>query len=89
MQIKDPAADVGIRIKVEDGVIVFPATAVGKKASAEGVFEAIPVPPETESVPPHRHGEDEAHQASCAGEPIGERIFVIRGTGAVVYEGSS
>ena len=30
-----------VRLKVEDGVIVFPMTAKGKKVSAEGVFEAI------------------------------------------------
>ena len=27
-----------VRLKVEDGVIVFPVTAKGKKVSAEGVF---------------------------------------------------
>lgn len=30
-----------VRIKVEDGVIVFPKEAVGKVASAEGKFEAV------------------------------------------------
>jgi hypothetical protein len=30
-----------VRLKVEDGVIVFPMSAKGKKVSAEGVFEAI------------------------------------------------
>jgi Domain of unknown function (DUF4920) len=30
-----------VRLKVEDGVIVFPMTAKGKKVSAEGVFEAV------------------------------------------------
>src|SRR5688572_3343089 len=28
-----------VRLKVEDGVIVFPVSAKGKKVSAEGVFE--------------------------------------------------
>src|SRR5829696_4801050 len=30
-----------VRLKVEDGVIVFPMSAKGKKVSAEGVFEEI------------------------------------------------
>ncbi len=30
-----------VRLKVEDGVIVFPKEAVGKMASAEGKFEAV------------------------------------------------
>ena len=91
MQVKDPANDQGIRIKVEDGVIVFPASAIWSKASAEGVFEAIPVKPATTSSPPHehRHGEDEAHQAECAGEAVEDKIYLIRGTGAVVYDESS
>ena len=30
-----------VRLKVDDGVIVFPVTAKGKKVSAEGVFETV------------------------------------------------
>jgi hypothetical protein len=37
----DPKTAKPIRIKVEDGVIVFPQEAKGKKASAEGVFEQV------------------------------------------------
>jgi hypothetical protein len=91
MQVEDPASDQAIRIKVEDGVIVFPASAIGSKTAAEGIFEAIPVEqPETSSPPhQHNHGEDEVHHAECAGEAIDDRIFLIRGTGAVVYDTSS
>jgi hypothetical protein len=35
-----------VRLKVEDGVIVFPVTAKGRKVSAEGVFEAVGASPE-------------------------------------------
>jgi hypothetical protein len=37
----DPKAAKTLRIKVDDGVIVFPQEAKGKKASAEGVFEVV------------------------------------------------
>ncbi len=46
MQVTDPDTGNGVRIKVDDGVIVFPYEAMGKKASAEGVFEAIALTPE-------------------------------------------
>ena len=36
----DPASPT-VRLKVEDGVIVFPMSAKGKKVSAEGVFELV------------------------------------------------
>ena len=35
-----------VRLKVEDGVIVFPKEAKGRRASAEGTFEAIGSPDE-------------------------------------------
>jgi hypothetical protein len=37
----DPKTARTLRFKVDDGVIVFPVTAKGKKASAEGVFEKV------------------------------------------------
>jgi hypothetical protein len=54
MQVSDENGK-GLRIKVEDGVIVFPATSMGHRASAEGVFEAIPVKTE------HAHHEGDSH----------------------------
>ncbi|RPJ70124.1 MAG: DUF4920 domain-containing protein [Acidobacteria bacterium] len=45
MELRDENADATtaktLRMKVDDGVIVFPKDAVGKKASAEGVFEMV------------------------------------------------
>jgi len=41
MMLTDNDQGQGIRIKVEDGVIVFPMDAMGRKASAEGVFEVV------------------------------------------------
>lgn len=34
-------AEKAVRVKVEDGVIVFPMSAKGKKVSAEGVWETV------------------------------------------------
>lgn len=42
MEIAEPEGD-RLRIKVDDDVIVFPRTAKGKRAIAEGVLEQIPM----------------------------------------------
>jgi hypothetical protein len=42
MEIAEPEG-ARLRIKVDDGAIVFPPTAKGKKAVAEGVLEKIPM----------------------------------------------
>ena len=64
-----------VRLKVEDGVIVFPVTAKGKKVSAQGVFERINATDE------HSHeaaGEHGKHDAKASGQ------YQIKATGAVV-----
>ncbi len=64
-----------VRIKVEDGVIVFPASAKGRKVSAEGVFEAIAA--------------NDPHGNEAAGEhakkdPKASATYQLKGTGAVI-----
>jgi hypothetical protein len=81
MQLTDEDGN-GVRIKVEDGVIVFPATSMGRQASAQGVFEGIPVG----AVEKKHEGEGhdgEKHEA-CDAKPEGEMIYFIKGTGAVI-----
>lgn len=72
-----------IRVKVDDGVIVFPADSKGKMAVAEGVVEAIPMERE-QYVRWLRHLAEEKGQAFDP-ESVGEgpfRILQIRGMGA-------
>ncbi len=62
-----------VRLKVEDGVIVFPMTAKGKKVSAEGVFEAV----------------GDAHGKEAAGEHAKQDAkasasYQIKATGALI-----
>ena len=63
-----------VRLKVEDGVIVFPASAKGRKVSAEGVFEAV--------------GKDEESK-EAAGEHAkkdtkAQKEYQLKATGAVI-----
>lgn len=63
-----------ILIKVEDGVIVFPTSARGKRATAQGVVERIG---STDA-----EGQEAAREAAGSGETA---RWQIRATGAIVY----
>ena len=63
-----------VRIKVDDGVIVFPMTAKGRKVSAEGVFEAV-------------GGNAEAKEAAgehAKHDPKASQTYQLKATGAVI-----
>jgi hypothetical protein len=97
MQLTDPETGQGVRIKVEDGVIVFPYTAMGHRGSAEGIFEAVKLTPEqVEAREAQRHAKHEdgagepceketpARAAGCDAPVQEDTIYLIRGTGAVI-----
>jgi hypothetical protein len=80
------ADEQSIRFKVDDGVIVFPLEAKGKRVSAEGVLTRIELTRE-EAIGWARHLAEER------GEPFDEAsvggpmtLYQIQGTGAVVRE---
>lgn len=62
-----------VRLKVEDGVIVFPVSAKGKKVSAEGLFEEV-------------KGEEnkEAAGEHAKKDPKASKQYQIKATGAVI-----
>ncbi|MEM7482819.1 MAG: DUF4920 domain-containing protein [Acidobacteriota bacterium] len=43
MEIEEAGGESRIRVKVEDGVIVFPESAIGRQAVAEGVVQLLPM----------------------------------------------
>jgi hypothetical protein len=73
-----------IRIKVDDGVIVFPMEAKGKRAVAEGVFTKIEMTLEQTIAYRKHHAEEhgEEFDPSTITEPL--VFYQIRGTGAVI-----
>jgi hypothetical protein len=82
MEIAAPAGD-RLRVKVEDGVLVFPKDSTGKQAVAEGVVEAIPMTRE-QYEDWLRHIADEKGETFDAAK-VGEgpfRIVQLRGLGA-------
>ncbi len=94
IQVSDPATGKGVRIKVEDGVIVFPPESVGHKVSAQGVFEAQTVPAglaghaEKPGEGPTCEREDVPKLGGAACDEPEEKASVayqIAGTGAIIY----
>ncbi len=83
LEIGDPAIGRGVRFKVQDGVVVFPRDAVGRTASAQGVFEEIATSPVREA-----HQEDpRARAADGTPQPATptEKIYWVRASGAILY----
>jgi hypothetical protein len=68
----DPKGPV-VRLKVDDGVIVFPVSAKGKKVSAQGVVEEVKDEEGKEAA-----GEHAKHDASAS------KKYQIKATGAVI-----
>lgn len=78
--ITDQQTGDGIRIKVEDGVIVFPPESMGRRATAQGVFDVV--------VPGEHRGHDARHEEGHTCQQVKNaqnKVFLIHGTGAVIY----
>jgi len=75
-----------LRIKVDDGVIVFPAEAKGKYAVAQGVFTKIEMSLEQTIRYKKHHAEEhgETFDPATITEPL--VFYQIKGTGAVISD---
>jgi hypothetical protein len=92
MELEEEAAGAGegnggarLRVKVDDGVMVFPVTAKGKLAVAEGTLEALPMRREQYVAWLSHLAEErgESFDAATVGEgPF--RILQLKGTGAQI-----
>jgi hypothetical protein len=63
-----------VRVKVDDGVIVFPVSAKGKKVSAEGVFDVVGASEE----------ENQAAGEHAKHDPSASQQYHLKATGAVI-----
>jgi len=74
-----------VRIKVEDGVMVFPMDAKGKNAIAEGVFTKIEMTPEEARAHAKHQAEEKGQALDAANVPDAPAVvYQIAGTGAVI-----
>ena len=73
-----------IRVKVEDGAIVFPPSARGRQATVQGVVETMTMCPDEA----RRYREEEARAKGVPFDPASitgnESALAIRATGAVI-----
>ncbi|MHB8797314.1 MAG: DUF4920 domain-containing protein [Thermoanaerobaculia bacterium] len=73
-----------IRIKVEDGVIVFPMTDKGKKVVAEGTFKKTELTKEQAIAKAKHECEEKGTKFDPASVTGPSTVYQIQGTGAVV-----
>ena len=73
-----------LRIKAEDGVIVFPMSAMGKRAIAEGVFRKIERTLEQTRAYKQHHAEEHGEEFNPASVTEPMVVYQIDVTGAVV-----
>jgi hypothetical protein len=77
---KDAAGVPTMMIKVEDGVIVFPLTAKGHKAAAQGVVQRV----KADDREANEAAREKAH-ADGAAKTASTDTWLIKATGAIVY----
>lgn len=77
MELKDEQSGKSVQLKVDDGVIVFPVAAKGKKATGEGTFEKVDPSKEEHKMDAAKSQEHVKEMAAIT--------FRIKATGAVVY----
>jgi hypothetical protein len=86
MNIVDPVGERSMRIKVNDGEIVFPESAVGKLAVAEGKLVKLELTRE-EAVAQARHeAEEQGRKFDPGSIRKGATIYLIQGVGAIIRE---
>lgn len=84
MQLVDPATKAAVKIKVKDGEIVFPKTAVGRMAVAEGKLAKIEMTKEQAIAQAKHEAEENKRKFNPASITGPVTIYQIQGTGAVI-----
>jgi hypothetical protein len=85
IEVADEKSGKSIRLKVEDGVIVFPKESAGHKVSAEGVFEKVASEPGQSADHASHAGAAAGHECPMeAANASGNTVYQIRGTGALI-----
>ena len=75
-----------LRIKVDDGVIVFPKDSVGKTAIAEGKLEKIEMTREQAVAAAKEEAEETGRKFNPASIKSGKTVYELAGSGAVIFD---
>jgi len=86
MTIVDPVGDRTIRVKVNDGEIVFPKSAVGKLTIVEGKLTRLELTREQAIAQARHEAEEQGRKFDPKSIKKGVRIYMIEGAGAVIRD---
>jgi hypothetical protein len=75
-----------IRVKVDDGVIVFPLSAKGKVSKVEGILEKFELTIEQTIKRLEHHAEEQGEEFDPATVTEGMTVYQLRGLGALINE---
>lgn len=86
MEIASDSAFQSIKVKVEDGEIVFPLSAKGSTALVEGVVEQLVFTKDEVITMEKHHAEEQGTEFDPSTITEGKTIYRIRGIGAQIIE---
>lgn len=86
MQIASDRPEEMLRVKVEDGVIVFPMTARGKHAVVEGVVEKVVMTAEEAREEARRHAVEMKMAFDSTAVYEASTTYQLRGIGAIIAQ---
>ena len=86
MALAEPNSQATVRIKVNDGEIVFPKDSAGKMAVAEGSLQKIELTKEQAISRAQHEAEEQGKKFSPSSIKGGVVIYQIQGTGAIILD---
>lgn len=86
MTIVDPVGERTIRVKVNDGELVFPKSAVGKVAIVEGKLTKLELTREQAIAQARHEAEEQGRKFDPKSIKTGVRVYMIEGAGAVIRD---
>ncbi len=86
MNLVDPTGKSSLRVKVNDGEIVFPKSAIGKIAVAEGKLVELRLTREQAIARARHEAAEQGRPFSPDSVKSGTTLYQIQGTGAVIQE---
>jgi hypothetical protein len=86
MALVEPGGTALIRVKVNDGEIVFPKTSVGKMAIAEGKLQKFELTREQTVARMKHEAEEQGRKFDEAQVKSGMIVYQMQGSGAVIQE---
>lgn len=86
MNLVDTSTQQSVRIKVNDGDIIFPKDAPGRMAVAEGKLKKIVLSREQAVAMARHEAEEQGRKFDPASVKAGKTFYQIQGTGAVLLD---